>query len=333
VRPRPRLGYPSRARPANVSSALTRATVPCCLALLALAAPRPARADDNYGAFSHPDCVGVTRAAAGRAYCLDAPPDPGPGKALPLVVLLHGYGGSGQMQADYFGLDDQVASRGFLLAKPDGTSSGFGLHWNAFPACCATWTDNPKADDVDFLMAMVHDIESAYPVDPDRIYLIGHSNGAFMAYRMACDHADTFAGVVAVAGAVEPSLCHPSHPISIAAVHGTKDRMINPEGGRTATDPAHAYASLAETVGFWVKANRCAGPPVFAGRDDLVSDAYFRSRAVRGAETEIERATGCAGGSTVEQWKMEGAGHIPLWNKARWPTAALDFLLAQRRAK
>jgi hypothetical protein len=34
----------------------------------------------------------------------------------------------------------------------------------------------------------------------------------------------------------------------------------------------------------------------------------------------------------VELWKLEGAGHIPLWNEARWPAAPLDFLLKQRRA-
>jgi polyhydroxybutyrate depolymerase len=312
---------------------MSRTSVTLCLALLALAAPGRALAYGGYGLFGHSNCVGVTRAVAGRAYCLDVPAAAPPGLALPLVVLLHGYGSTGQMQSDYFGLDAQVASRGFILAKPNGTNSGFGRHWNAFPACCATWTDSPKADDVDYLMAMVRDIESAYPVDPDRIYLIGHSNGAFMAYRMACDHAETFAAVVALAGAVDPDLCHPSRPVSIAAVHGTKDHMISMEGGRTATNPTHPYASLAETVGFWLKADRCAGPPVSVGRDDLVSNAFFRSRAVRGVETDIERAPGCADGSVVEVWKMKGAGHIPLWNEARWPAAALDFLLARRRAQ
>ena len=81
-----------------------------------------------------------------------------------------------------------------------------------------------------------------------------------------------------------------------------------------------------------MKADRCAGPPMFVGRDDLVSNALFRPRAIAGPETDIERASGCAGGSDVELWKIEGAGHIPLWNERRWPTAALDFLLRHRRA-
>ncbi|MHB8417211.1 MAG: CE1 family esterase [Myxococcales bacterium] len=301
------------------------------LALCAMAPACPALAYGGYGALLHPDCIGVTRSVAGRPYCLNAPPTVEPARPLPLILLLHGYGGSGQGQSSYFGLDAQVSSRRFLLAKPDGISRGLGRHWNAFPACCRTLADWPAPDDVGYLMEVVRDVEASYPVDRDRIYLLGHSNGAFMAYRMACDHAETFAAVVALAGAVDPDLCHPSHPVSIAAIHGTKDRMIDMAGGRTATAPWRRYVSLAQTVGFWVKADRCAGPPVSVGRDDLVSNAFFRGRAVRGAETEVERAPGCAGGSVVELWKMEGAGHIPLWNEARWPAAALDFLLARRR--
>jgi len=278
--------------------------------------------------------LAVTRTAAGREYALDVPPQVALGKPVPLVVLLHGYGATGQGQATYFGLDAQVAKRGFLLAKPDGTrdTDGSGKrYWNAFPACCASVADSSPVDDVAFLMALVNDVESAYPVDPDRVYLIGHSNGAFMAYRMACDHAETFAAVVALAGAVEPSLCHPSRPVSVAVVHGTQDHVIKVEGGETRRD--RPYVSLADTVDFWMKADHCAGPLVSMGRDDLISNAVFRPRAIPGAETDIERASGCAGGTTdVELWKIEGAGHVPLWNEGRWPTAALDFLLRHRRS-
>jgi poly(3-hydroxybutyrate) depolymerase len=138
--------------------------------------------------------------------------------------------------------------------------------------------------------------------------------------------------VVAVAGSLDPEMCHPSRPVSVAAVPGTHDHMVDMEGGRSLTAPQHPYPPLSETLAVWLKADRCAGPPVSDGRDDLVSNAFFRSRAVRGAETDVERAPGCAAGTTVELWKMVGAGHIPLWNEARWPAAALDFLLSKRRA-
>jgi polyhydroxybutyrate depolymerase len=277
----------------------------------------------------------LTRTVDGREYTLEVPPAASLGKPLPLIVLLHGYGSSGQGQAAYFGLDGQAVARGFLLAKPDGTKdSGRGArYWNAyFPECCASAAGPPAVDDVAFLMALVRDVESAYPVDPDRVYLMGHSNGAFMAYRMACDHAETFAAIVALAGAVDLDHCRPSRPVSVAAVHGTSDLVIEIGGGQSIRVTGHPYASLADSVGVWVRADRCARPPAPVGRDDLVSNAIARPRAIAGAETVIERASGCAGGTDVEAWKIEGAGHIPLWNEERWPAAALDFLLAHRRA-
>jgi polyhydroxybutyrate depolymerase len=238
----------------------------------------------------------VLRTLGGRDYALDVPPAASLGKPLPLILLLHGYGSSGQGQSDYFGLDSQVAKRGFLLAKPDGTRDGDGSgrrYWNAFfPDCCASGADSP----------------------------------------MACDHAETFAGVVALAGAVDPGNCHPSQPVSVAAVHGTDDRVIEIEGGRTGLGPRHPYASLADTVGVWVRADRCARPPAPVRRDDLVSNDSSGPQAIPGPETVIERASGCAGGTDVEAWKIEGAGHVPSWNDQRWPAAALDFLLAHRRA-
>jgi polyhydroxybutyrate depolymerase len=279
----------------------------------------------------------VVRSLGGREYALDVPSAASLGGPVPLIVLLHGYGSSGQEQATYFGLDGQAAKRGFLLAKPDGTrdSDGRGRrYWNAFfPDCCTSAAGSSPVDDVAFLLALIRDVELAYPVDPDRVYLMGHSNGAFMAYRMACDHAETFAGVVAVAGAVEYDHCHPSRPVSIAAVHGTGDRVIQIGGGRIELGPGHPYASLAETLDFWVRVDRCARAPVPMLRDDLVSDVLAQPGAIPGAETDIERASGCVEGADVEAWRMAGAGHVPAWNAERWPAVALDFLLKHRRAQ
>jgi polyhydroxybutyrate depolymerase len=272
--------------------------------------------------------VGVARTAAGRVYVLNTPPAATLGKPMPLIVLLHGYGSSGQGQSTYFGLDAQVAKRGFLLAKPDGTHDTDGSekrYWSAFPPAAAP----SPVDDVAFLMALVNDVGAAYSVDPDRVYLMGHSNGAFMAYRMACDHAETFAAVVALAGAVEPSRCHPSHPVSVAVVHGTEDQIIKVEGGQAGAN-LH-YGSLAQTVAVWMKADHCGGPLRSVGRDDLVSNAFFRLSAIWGAETDIERASGCEDGSDVELWMIEGAGTFRSGTRAAgrprrwifyWPTGA-----------
>jgi len=49
------------------------------------------------------------------------PPGYDGAKPAPLVVLLHGYGGTAAIQDGYFKLSDEADAKGFLLALPDGT--------------------------------------------------------------------------------------------------------------------------------------------------------------------------------------------------------------------
>src|SRR5205085_1985187 len=71
-----------------------------------------------------------------------------------------------------------------------------------------------------------------YSVDPRRIFVVGHSNGGFMAYRMACDHSDTVAAIVSVAGAMydDARKCRAAHPVSVLQVHGPPDNVIPYQG-------------------------------------------------------------------------------------------------------
>ena len=67
------------------------------------------------------------------------------------------------------------------------------------PACCDKY--DAKPDDVGYLTGLIDEIIAAgWPVDPKRIYLFGHSNGGYMAHRMACDRADRIAAIICLAG-------------------------------------------------------------------------------------------------------------------------------------
>ena len=55
----------------------------------------------------------------------------------PLVVVLHGYSGTADVQQQYFRFQDEAAARGAILAYPDGTPDRRDLQfWNATDACC-----------------------------------------------------------------------------------------------------------------------------------------------------------------------------------------------------
>ena len=150
----------------------------------------------------------------------------------PLLILLHGYSTSGREHDAYFKLGPAADARGFVYAYPDGTMDSQGNRfWNATDACCDF--DRTGVDDVAYLTSVIADIRAKLAIDPKRIDLLGHSNGGFMAYRMACDDADLVAAIVSLAGATfaNPADCAPSAPVSVVEIHGTADETIHYAGG------------------------------------------------------------------------------------------------------
>ncbi len=240
--------------------------------------------------------------------------------ALPLVVLLHGYGASGALQAAYLGLTALAESRGFLLAYPDGTLDAAGRRfWNASAACCDFARNG--VDDVAYVSAVIDDMAARYRVDPRRIFLVGHSNGGFMSHRMACDRSTRIAAIASLAGAQtnDPSTCAPTAPVAVLQIHGTMDDTVRYDGGMLTTAAITRYPSARDTVAQWATLNRCGAFVATTMRHDYVSD-------VAGDETVIGRHEGCMGGA-ADLWTMEGAGHIPAVTSA-WGEAVYDWLMA-----
>ena len=188
-----------------------------------------------------------------RPYTLQVPTGYRPGVPAPLLILLHGYGVNGWTQNVYFGLGDIVDQKGFLYAYPDGTSDPTGQHfWNATDACCNFF--GSTVDDVAYVNAIIDDVEKKYDVDRKRIFLVGHSNGAFMSYRLACDLSPRIAAIVGLAGAIwqDAARCQPSEPVSVLAVHGTLDVVVVYNGGQIF---GNTYPGARETVSRWAGMN------------------------------------------------------------------------------
>ncbi len=237
----------------------------------------------------------------------------------PLVILLHGYSASGLVQELYFQLEPLAEERGFLYAHPDGTvDSTSKRYWDATDACCA-FAGTP-VDDSAYLAGVVDDIKAAYNVDPKRVFFLGHSNGGFMSYRMACDHADTIAAIASLAGAMwdDTSKCTPSEPVSVLQIHGTADATVLYDGGLFA---GHPYPSAETSVLDWATYDGCALQSTAGADLDLDS-------SLPGAETTVARyADGCDPGGAAELWTIAGGGHIPSLSPDFAP-AVVDFLFA-----
>jgi polyhydroxybutyrate depolymerase len=254
----------------------------------------------------------------GRPVTVHVPGSYDPARAAPLVVLLHGYSSNAAEQESYFRLTPESDRQGFVYVYPDGTVDNRGNRfWNATNACCAFSGSGP--DDSRYLSELISTIRDTYRID--RVYLIGHSNGGFMAFRMACDHAGQVTAVASLNGATwsDDTQCRPSQPVGVLAIHSTDDETIAFTGGVNGGS-GNAYPSAADTVARWRDHNRCTG----AGRDGTALDL---DTSLPAAETSV-RTYDCAGGSAVQAWTINGGSHIPSLGPAFAP-AVTRFLLSQ----
>ena len=224
--------------------------------------------------------------------------------AAPLIVLLHTYGNTGAGQDEYMGLSGLAERYGFIMVAPDGTPStgaGEARFWNASSACC-NW-EGAELDDVGYISSLIDGVKTKYRIDDKRVFILGHSNGAFMAHRLAYERSADIAAVVSLAGADEvgerPA---PPHPVHVLQIHGTGDTAISYNGGEI---QGSVYPSARQSVANWASRNGCAADGVDAGMLDL-------DGSLEGMESTVTRyASGCKAGGSAELWTIAEGAHLP----------------------
>ena len=256
--------------------------------------------------------------------------DPTQSKRWPLVVLLHGFRINGTLQDLYFGLKYKVSSREFALLVPEGTpNSKREQFWNATDACC-NFEDSP-VDDVGYLVNLIRKTQEEYSIDPQRVYIVGHSNGGFMAHRLACEASDLLAGIVSLAGAMnkDPMKCNPQNPVSVLQIHAEDDPVIHYQGG-TMTEGIYPYPTALETIDQWLTHNRCEATFEERGPFRFV-------RTIPGDDTLVRTWTHCQNRTEVSLWTLKPyssifhSPHGP-WFKDEVTERILDFLMAHTKA-
>lgn len=170
---------------------------------------------------------------------------------VPLVLSFHGRHGTGRDQAELSGLHEVGERKGFLTVYPDG----IGKSWNALHGTGEA--QKLGVDDVGFVDALIAQLSERFKIDPDRIYASGMSNGGFFAHRLGCERSNRFAAIASVAGEMAPDLakvCRPDNPVPVLIFHGTKDRIVPYEGGKT--DGGGSLLSAENTADIWSKFNQ-----------------------------------------------------------------------------
>ncbi len=177
----------------------------------------------------------------GRTMIVYVPASLPPTGARPLVVVLHG--GLGNADRIYAGgaekglnLNALADKDGFIVVYLNGTSVTKMMGpqfkgWNAGGGCCGV-PSAENVDDVGYIGRAVGYLADHYGVDRTRVFAIGHSNGAIMAQRMACE-TDVFAAIVAVSGPLNLHIetCPKGRGRRILAIHGAQDQNVPIQGG------------------------------------------------------------------------------------------------------
>jgi polyhydroxybutyrate depolymerase len=239
-----------------------------------------------------------------RSYLLHVPPGHKKESPAPLVLVLHGGGGTAK-SFDRFTNGQVIREsdrRGWLVAFPEGVEKGWDDGRTPLDD-----KDRLRAtmDDVGFLMKVIDRVDAEQGVDRSRVYATGISNGGFMSFRLALEQSDRFAAVAPVSANLAKVHEHtkPKRAIPILVVNGTLDPLVPWKGGQVQVlgRDRGEVLSTPDTVAWWVKQNACSGKVTTKSLPDTDPED--------GTRVEVETHDGCAGGSEVVLYRIEGGGH------------------------
>lgn len=255
------------------------------------------------------------------------PPDYDVNVRYPLVVMLHGYSANALAQDAIFGLRARTAERQFVLVMPEGTKdSGGKRFWNATPQCCDF--DRTGTDDVAYLTGLIDEAARTYAIDTANVALVGHSNGGYMSYRMACDKPEKIARIAVLAGAVSLASkdCPATRPVGVLHIHGTHDDTVTYQAHPTApVDGIFPIQTLGAeaAVERWRAKNGCAPGMPAPVKADLTG--------LPGSETDVFTWSGCAAGAPVELWRVNEGDHLLLDVTDAFRDRVAGYLVGEQR--
>jgi polyhydroxybutyrate depolymerase len=261
------------------------------------------------GSFKHDDLV--------RTFHRYVPSSYNKSIRLPLVIALHGRGGSGESMVlvTLKGFDKLADKDGFIVVYPDGIE----LNWNdgRMDEEANDRAHRDNIDDVGFLSALIDSMIKDYNIDPKRVYVTGISNGAIMSYRLACEISHKIAAIAPVDGNIPVMLspeCYPASPVSVLAINNVNDPLVPYEGGNIYSSIRKLnlgkVLSVDESIGFWVNRNQCSALPVVTEEPDLDPED--------GTKVTKKEYFNSIDGTEVILYSVDGGGHT-------WP-GGLQYL-------
>jgi polyhydroxybutyrate depolymerase len=221
-----------------------RASCLACLGALVLVVPSAAA-----------DSLKLTHQGVERTAVL-LRPAAGADGPMPLIVALHGLGGSGENFSKWQLFEPLAEQERFITLYPSAIEGQWSYGRPVVRPM--PMVGGETVDDLGFLRLLTDDLIGQKVADPARIYVMGVSRGGLMAFTVACALGDR---VAAVAVLITPMTlyqrdgCKPARPVPIMLIAGTQDQSQPYDG---ANWPLGRLMSIPETMDFWRQQHGCA---------------------------------------------------------------------------
>lgn len=185
------------------------------------------------------------------------------GEKYPLVLFLHGSGERGNDN------EKQLTYGASTFSNPANVDKYPAFV--VFPQCKdKTWTERftpqsfmPGAPTPEIskleeaLIALVENLEVSYPIDTNRVYVVGLSMGGIATYDLVCRYPEKFAAAVPICGAINPERLDSAKDVSFLIFHGEEDEQIPSLCSREAYKSLNAAGAKVDYVEFAGMGHEC----------------------------------------------------------------------------
>ena len=131
--------------------------------------------------------------------------------------------------------------------------------------------------------------------DDQQVFVVGHSNGGMMAFRLASELSERLTAVGAVAGLLTLENPQPEKPLPTLCMLGSNDPLMPIDGGEVKLPwGTRQYKPVSDSLGRWAKAIDCEAEPTVISKKDKVRKVEYPSRL---------------NGPTLTVFYLEGHGH------------------------
>jgi len=173
-----------------------------------------------------------------RSYLVHPPKDGNAKRPWPVVLMLHGGGGTGAATAWETGWEAKADAAGFLVVFPNAVARDPSRP-GSFSRNPQLWNDGSDrfypgqsaVDDVRFIDVLLDDLGERFTVDSDRVFVTGFSNGASMSFLLGAQLSNRIAAIAPVAGACWREPVALQRPVPMLYLTGTEDPLNPIEGG------------------------------------------------------------------------------------------------------